>query len=111
MAGKIALVTGCSTGVGLHTAVRLAGAGYSVVATMRDVSKQQSLLDEAYAISMFSQTRIARINVGRKSLMQALEPLLHEPPPQQLQRCLCPDRIRKNFSVRPANHPPGRGIA
>lgn len=47
MAKPIALVTGCSTGVGLHTAVRLAQAGYDVVATMRDTGKQQPLLDEA----------------------------------------------------------------
>lgn len=48
MAGnQIALVTGCSTGVGLHTAVRLAERGFTVVATMRDVGKQQALIDEA----------------------------------------------------------------
>lgn len=47
MADKVALVTGCSTGVGLHTAVRLADAGFTVVATMRDPGKQQALFDEA----------------------------------------------------------------
>ena len=41
----VALITGCSTGVGLHTAVRLAEAGHTVVATMRDPGKQQALLD------------------------------------------------------------------
>lgn len=44
---RVALVTGCSTGVGLYTAVRLAEAGFTVVATMRDTSKQKPLLDEA----------------------------------------------------------------
>lgn len=44
---RVALVTGCSTGVGLHTAVRLAEAGFTVIATMRDTAKQQPLLDEA----------------------------------------------------------------
>lgn len=43
----VALITGCSTGVGLHCAVRLAEAGYHVIATMRDPAKQQPLLDEA----------------------------------------------------------------
>lgn len=43
----VALVTGCSTGVGLHAAIRLAEAGYAVVATMRNTGKQQALLDEA----------------------------------------------------------------
>jgi NAD(P)-dependent dehydrogenase (short-subunit alcohol dehydrogenase family) len=41
--GKIALISGCSSGVGLHTAVRLAEAGWSVVATMRDVGKRAAL--------------------------------------------------------------------
>ena len=47
MPNKVALVTGCSTGVGLHTAIRLAEAGFTVVATMRNPGKQQALLDEA----------------------------------------------------------------
>ena len=40
---KLALVTGCSTGVGLHTAARLAEAGWQVVATMRDPAKAAAL--------------------------------------------------------------------
>lgn len=44
---QLALVTGCSTGVGLHTAVRLAEAGWQVVATMRDTGKSAALLEEA----------------------------------------------------------------
>ncbi|WP_088310848.1 SDR family oxidoreductase [Novosphingobium sp. B 225] len=44
---QVTLVTGCSTGVGLHTAVRLAEAGWQVVATMRDTGKSAALLDEA----------------------------------------------------------------
>lgn len=48
MAGQpVALVTGCSTGIGLHTAVRLAQAGHLVVATMRDTRRQDQLLAEA----------------------------------------------------------------
>ncbi|MFM5952747.1 MAG: SDR family oxidoreductase [Novosphingobium sp.] len=45
----VALITGCSTGVGLHAAVRLAEAGYSVIATMRDPAKQQPLTDACTA--------------------------------------------------------------
>jgi len=45
----VALVTGASTGVGLHTAVRLAKAGYLTVATMRDTGKKGALLAEAAA--------------------------------------------------------------
>jgi NAD(P)-dependent dehydrogenase (short-subunit alcohol dehydrogenase family) len=35
----IALVTGTSSGIGLHTAVQLARSGFTVIATMRDTSK------------------------------------------------------------------------
>ena len=47
MPNKVALVTGCSTGVGLHAAIRLGQSGYTVIATMRDPGKQQALRDEA----------------------------------------------------------------
>jgi NAD(P)-dependent dehydrogenase (short-subunit alcohol dehydrogenase family) len=40
---KVALVTGASSGIGLLTSVELARAGYTVVATMRDLSRRQTL--------------------------------------------------------------------
>ncbi len=43
---KVILVTGTSSGFGLRIAARLAAAGHFVYATMRDVRKQQLLLDE-----------------------------------------------------------------
>lgn len=43
---QIVLITGCSSGFGLLTAVAAARAGHRVVATMRDVSRRQAL-DEA----------------------------------------------------------------
>jgi NAD(P)-dependent dehydrogenase (short-subunit alcohol dehydrogenase family) len=36
---SIALVTGTSSGIGLHTALQLARSGFTVIATMRDTSK------------------------------------------------------------------------
>jgi NAD(P)-dependent dehydrogenase (short-subunit alcohol dehydrogenase family) len=44
---KIALLTGCSSGVGLHAAIQLAQADYAVVATMRNTAKSQALLAAA----------------------------------------------------------------
>src|SRR5437868_6541388 len=40
---RVALVTGTSSGIGLHTSILLAQAGFSVVATMRDVSRADAL--------------------------------------------------------------------
>lgn len=46
---RIALVTGTSSGIGLHTAVGLAGEGLTVVATMRDTGKDGPLREAAAA--------------------------------------------------------------
>lgn len=44
---SVALITGTSTGMGLHAAVELARSGYTVVATMRDTSKADRLREIA----------------------------------------------------------------
>ncbi|MDJ1134750.1 SDR family oxidoreductase [Streptomyces iconiensis] len=44
---KVAVVTGTSSGIGLHTAVGLAARGIRVVATMRDTAKAERLRAEA----------------------------------------------------------------
>ncbi len=56
-AAKIALVTGCSTGVGLHCAVRLAEAGFTTVATMRDTTRREALDAAAAAAGVVPQVR------------------------------------------------------
>ncbi|MBP1961588.1 SDR family oxidoreductase [Paenibacillus aceris] len=43
----VALVTGASSGFGLLTSIALAGRGYRVIATMRDLSRSESLLLQA----------------------------------------------------------------
>ncbi|MBO1199057.1 SDR family oxidoreductase [Staphylococcus simiae] len=47
MNNKVVLITGSSTGLGFETALTLAQNGYNVYATMRDLTKQQPLLDKA----------------------------------------------------------------
>lgn len=48
----IALVTGTSSGIGLQTAIALAKAGHTVVATMRNTAKSEALLGAAAAASV-----------------------------------------------------------
>ena len=43
---KVILITGCSSGFGLHTAVHFSLKGYNVVATMRNLEKQGELQEE-----------------------------------------------------------------
>ena len=43
---KTTLITGCSSGFGMMTAIRLASSGYSVFATMRNLGKKENLLKE-----------------------------------------------------------------
>ena len=70
MAGKtkdVVLITGASTGVGLHTALRFAQAGYEVVATMRDTGKKRALLEGAKAAGV--KLRVERLDVqSRRSI-------------------------------------------
>lgn len=44
---KVVLITGCSSGMGLCTSVYLAGKGYKVYASMRDLKKKDNLLSSA----------------------------------------------------------------
>ncbi|MDP8263961.1 MAG: SDR family NAD(P)-dependent oxidoreductase [Candidatus Aceula lacicola] len=44
---KVVLITGCSSGFGLRIAARLASLDYYVIATMRNLSKQNDLVGEA----------------------------------------------------------------
>lgn len=46
---RVALVTGTSTGIGLYTAVAVAKAGFTTVATMRNTAKADALRAEAAA--------------------------------------------------------------
>ena len=43
---KVILITGCSSGFGMLTAARLSSKGHHVIATMRDLKKKDTLLNE-----------------------------------------------------------------
>jgi NAD(P)-dependent dehydrogenase (short-subunit alcohol dehydrogenase family) len=44
---RVALITGCSSGIGLCTAIDLARAGYNVIATLRNLDKREVLEQRA----------------------------------------------------------------
>ena len=54
---EVALITGTSSGMGLHAAVELAGRGLHVVATMRDVERAAPLRDAAAAAGVAIDVR------------------------------------------------------
>jgi NAD(P)-dependent dehydrogenase (short-subunit alcohol dehydrogenase family) len=56
--GKTVVVTGANSGIGLATAVELAGAGYDVVGTARSAEKAQALVDAATARGLEVRTAI-----------------------------------------------------
>jgi short-subunit dehydrogenase len=65
---KVILITGCSSGFGLLTAVRLAARGHFVWATMRDLSKKQLLENEL--IKRNAQATIRALDVTKPSTIK-----------------------------------------
>ena len=72
-----ALVTGCSSGIGLHTAVELAKDGYATFATMRDTSKNADLLEAAARESV--QVEILNLDVDDvSSISDAVDRIMRQ---------------------------------
>jgi NAD(P)-dependent dehydrogenase (short-subunit alcohol dehydrogenase family) len=65
---KVVLITGCSSGFGLHTAAHLASKGYKVVATMRNLAKQNELLSEVQRRK--SQVDVLQLDVTNRSSIE-----------------------------------------
>jgi NAD(P)-dependent dehydrogenase (short-subunit alcohol dehydrogenase family) len=65
---KVILITGCSSGFGLLTAVRLAAQGHFVWATMRDLSRKQPLENEL--IKRQTQAVIRELDVTKPSTIK-----------------------------------------
>src|ERR1700736_3493195 len=61
MPDKIALVTGCSSGIGLLTSIELAKNGFRVVATMRDLSRRGRLDTAAAAAGVTAKLEIGAL--------------------------------------------------
>ena len=67
--GKIVLITGCSSGFGLHMAAHLASCGCQVIATMRNLEKQSALLNEVQRRG--GQVEVMQLDVTDKSSIKA----------------------------------------
>jgi NAD(P)-dependent dehydrogenase (short-subunit alcohol dehydrogenase family) len=67
---KIAIVTGANSGFGLLSSIELAACGYKVVATMRDVSKSEELVDCAIARGVESLITILPLDVTSADSIQ-----------------------------------------
>eukprot|EP00300_Choanocystis_sp_HF-7_P030193 c38961_g1_i1.p1 GENE.c38961_g1_i1~~c38961_g1_i1.p1 ORF type:complete len:315 (-),score=72.87 c38961_g1_i1:93-968(-) len=81
MAARVALVTGCSSGVGLAVALKLAAEpfGFHVYATMRDVNKADKLSEAIAAAKLEELITIKRLDVcDPSSVTQAIEEIVSE---------------------------------
>jgi NAD(P)-dependent dehydrogenase (short-subunit alcohol dehydrogenase family) len=60
---KVALITGTSSGIGLLAAIDLAKAGFRVVATMRDLSRNARLLQAAAEAGVSDRIAVKRLDI------------------------------------------------
>jgi NAD(P)-dependent dehydrogenase (short-subunit alcohol dehydrogenase family) len=74
---QVVLVTGCSSGVGLHTAVQLAQKGYTVIASMRDLKKRDALDQLAAKVGVELQVLALDVESGT-SITAAVEKIINQ---------------------------------
>ena len=74
---KIALVTGCSSGIGLATAIELAKNGYTTYAGLRDLDRKQNL--EAAAQKENLELNLIQLDIAKDdSVKNAVEKIISE---------------------------------
>ena len=74
---QIALISGCSSGIGFATAVEMARNGFFVYATMRDLEKSENLKNIVNAESL--SVSILQMDVGKQETIDAaIEKILQE---------------------------------
>ncbi|QED47893.1 oxidoreductase [Cytobacillus dafuensis] len=70
---KITVITGCSSGFGLLISIELAKSGYHVIATMRDLRKQDLLLHEAKMNGVESSITVHELDVTSQTSINNLK--------------------------------------
>jgi NAD(P)-dependent dehydrogenase (short-subunit alcohol dehydrogenase family) len=68
---KIALITGCSSGFGLLTAVDMAAAGFRVVATMRDLSRNARFVQAVAEAGVANKIELRRLDITEFDVLPA----------------------------------------
>ncbi len=77
--GKVAVVTGSSSGIGLVTCVELARHGYRVVATMRDLERSRRLEETAQENGVRGSLDLRRIDITEThSLPEAVNAIVRD---------------------------------
>lgn len=69
---RIALITGTSSGFGLLTAIQLAGQGYKVIATMRDLGRKGELERQADQAGLLQQIHFLTMDVTDHASIEAV---------------------------------------
>lgn len=73
----VVFITGCSSGFGKKISLALAEQGYQVIATMRDLTKQDALLSEAKKRNVVNRLEILLLDVtDEDSISQAVQQTL-----------------------------------
>lgn len=78
MKSKTAIITGSSSGFGLHIALDLAKRGVNVIATMRDVQKAQTLINAAKKLNLMEFIRIHPLDVASPDSIRQFHTYLKE---------------------------------
>ncbi len=79
MSERIVLITGSSSGIGLLTAVEMAGRGHHVIATMRDLGRRSRLEDAVSAAGVRDRIEVRQLDVTDfGSIPQAVNGILHD---------------------------------
>lgn len=68
---RIALITGTSSGFGLLTALTLAAKGYQVIATMRDLSRQDELIRQAEEAGVLQRIHLLTMDVTNTASIES----------------------------------------
>jgi NAD(P)-dependent dehydrogenase (short-subunit alcohol dehydrogenase family) len=75
---RIALVTGASSGFGRLISLELAEAGFHVIATMRDLSKTESLVKSAFERGVENAIEVVRLDVTQDDVSDIVGHLINQ---------------------------------